>query len=106
VIADLAKPYRRPHQRWACERRVARGLLAALAVAIALVVLLGTVAHGGTSGGGPERVTVRAGDTLWSIAAAHSQGGDVRDVVDAIAAANHVEGGVIQPGQVLIVPAR
>ena len=105
MIADLAGPYRRPQQRWAAERRVARGLLAALVVAVALLVLLGTVAYGGTSGGGPERVTVRQGDTLWSIAAAHSQGGDVRDAVDAIAAANHVEGGVIHPGQVLIIPA-
>lgn len=105
MIADLANPYRRPRQSWAAERRIVRAVLAALMVALALLVLLGGVAYGGTSGGGPEHVTVQPGDTVWSIAAAHSQGGDVRDAVAAIAAANHIEGGVIRPGQVLIVPA-
>jgi nucleoid-associated protein YgaU len=103
VIADLARPYRRPQRRWDAERRMARAIVAALVVAVALLVLLGTVAYGG-AGGGPERVTVAPGDTLWSIAVTHGHGGDVRDTVDAIVAANHLDGGLIHPGQVLVIP--
>ena len=103
MIADLAGPYRRPQQRWAAERRVARGLLAALVVAVALLVLLGTVAYGGTSGGGPERVTVRQGDTLWSIAAAH-YAGDTRAGVWKIEHRNRIVDDVIVPGERLVLP--
>lgn len=104
MIADLARPYRRPLHRWERERRLALTIATAIAVAMALLIYLGTVAYGGISGGGPETVTVRPGDTLWSIAAAHSGGGDVRDEVDAITAANHLAGGSLRPGQTLVVP--
>jgi nucleoid-associated protein YgaU len=105
MIADLARPYRRPQHRWDGERRLVRAGLPALVLAIGLLILLATVAYGGTRGGGPERVTVAPGDTLWSIASAHGNGGDVRDTVDTIVAVNHLDGGLIHPGEILVVPA-
>jgi LysM repeat protein len=50
-------------------------------------------------------VTVRPGDTLWSIAAAHSRASaDMQEVVDRISDANHLQGGTLQPGQHLRIP--
>ena len=48
---------------------------------------------------------VRAGDTLWSIAAriAGPQA-DPRPVVDELVQANHVSTGVIVPGETLRLP--
>jgi hypothetical protein len=41
---------------------------------------------------------------VWSIAAARSGDGDVRQEVDAIMQANHQPSPVIVPGQVLLIP--
>ncbi len=50
-------------------------------------------------------VTVRPGDTLWSIAAAHAQGSsDLQEVVDRISDANRLKAGALQPGQHLRIP--
>jgi LysM repeat protein len=49
-----------------------------------------------------EIVVVQPGDTLWSIARRLVPGGDVRPLVDRLAAANG--GTVLQPGQQLVVP--
>lgn len=51
------------------------------------------------------RYVVQQGDTLWSIAERLAPGGDPRPVVDALAAANHVEPGALIPGQALVVPS-
>jgi LysM repeat protein len=49
-------------------------------------------------------VTVRPGDTLWAIAAAHaSPNADVQEVLDQISDVNHLSG-AIQPGQHLQIP--
>ncbi|MGB6412679.1 MAG: LysM peptidoglycan-binding domain-containing protein [Candidatus Cybelea sp.] len=49
-------------------------------------------------------VTVRPGDTLWGIAAAHSAPNtDLQEVVDRISDVNHLNG-TIQPGQHLRIP--
>jgi hypothetical protein len=54
--------------------------------------------------GGPERsYQVRAGDTLWSIAAA-SYGGDPREGVWKVRERNHLAGTTIAPGQLLRLP--
>jgi LysM repeat protein len=48
---------------------------------------------------------VRAGDTLWGIAAEHGPDDrDPRDVIDAIRQLNGIEGSVIHPGQVIEIP--
>jgi LysM repeat protein len=50
-------------------------------------------------------VTVRPGDSLWSIASAHAgPSADVQELVDRISDANHLRGGTIQPGERLRIP--
>ena len=56
-------------------------------------------------GAGPEqRYTVKAGDTLWSIASTH-YAGDPRDAIYRIDRRNHLGGSVIVPGERLVLPA-
>jgi predicted Zn-dependent protease len=50
-------------------------------------------------------VVVRPGDTLWSIASAHtSSSNDVQDTIDRITEVNHLSGVSIAPGQRIRVP--
>ena len=56
-------------------------------------------------GAGPEqRYTVKAGDTLWSIAVGH-YAGDPRDAIYRIDHRNHLGGSTIVPGQRLVLPS-
>ena len=52
--------------------------------------------------GCPIAYTARPGDTLWSIALRYSGGGDPRALVGPLEA--ELRGGVLQPGERLIVP--
>ncbi|QXC62493.1 LysM peptidoglycan-binding domain-containing protein [Aquihabitans sp. G128] len=52
---------------------------------------------------GARTVTVRAGDTLWSIARRLRPTGDVRPLVDQLAEANG--GTAIAPGDRLVIPS-
>ena len=50
-------------------------------------------------------VVVRPGDTLWSIASAHTpSSSDVQETIDRITEVNHLNGAAITPGQHLHVP--
>lgn len=50
-------------------------------------------------------VIVHPGDTLWSIASAHTGStSDVQDTIDRITEVNHLSGASIEPGQRLRVP--
>lgn len=50
-------------------------------------------------------VTVHSGDTIWSIAAAHtSADADIESTVDSINEANHLGSAPLQPGQRLRIP--
>jgi LysM repeat protein len=51
-----------------------------------------------------QRYRVKAGDTLWSIAAAH-YAGDPREAVWKIERRNHLDDASIQPGELLVLPA-
>jgi nucleoid-associated protein YgaU len=51
-----------------------------------------------------QRYVVRAGDTLWSIAARLAPGQDPRPVTDAIQTANHLDPGALVPGQSIVIP--
>lgn len=54
-----------------------------------------------------HRVAVAQGDTLWEIAARHTERKeDVRVVVDRIVKANNIQNAHIYPGQILQVPIR
>ncbi len=49
-------------------------------------------------------VTVSPGDTLWSIAAAHSGTTDIQETIDRITEANHLGAATLQPGEHLRIP--
>jgi hypothetical protein len=74
-------------------------------VILAAVVLVAWAVVARYSGaGGPERaVTVRAGDTLWSIAE-RTYAGDPREGVWRLQERNGLRGTVIVPGQRLVLP--
>ena len=78
--------------------------LAALGLTVALPTLSSVRLYAATT----QRyatVTVRPGDTLWSIAATHAAPtADVQEVVDRISDANHLQSGTLQPGQHLRIP--
>ena len=77
------------------------------AIAACLVVLAGfglaQIAHGG-SPAADTNVVVQPGDTLWSIAASHYPGDDVRVRVDDIEHANGLRNPIIEVGQTLRLP--
>jgi nucleoid-associated protein YgaU len=79
-------------------RLIASGLVLLALVAAALG------AARPSSGAGPEaRRVVRSGDTLWSIAAA-TYGGDPREGIWRIQRRNGLDGAIVRPGQVLVIP--
>ncbi|MGN7470468.1 cell division suppressor protein YneA [Brevibacillus sp. SAFN-007a] len=53
-----------------------------------------------------KEVTVRSGDSLWTIAVRHqrSEKVDVRDLVLDIKSANNLDSNLIYPGQTLFIP--
>lgn len=85
-------------------------LLTAVVVTLVLLVATGVgAAVVGTAGPGADDsyVThrVSAGDTLWDIAAAHTDpADDVRRTVFEIRRVNDLDESVIHPGQVLRIP--
>jgi LysM repeat protein len=80
-----------------------RGFLL-VAVTVFLSVA-GAHAAWGSSAAAYDTVTVRAGDTVWSIAADRYPGADTRDKVGEILSANGLHDAVLRPGQHLKVPS-
>jgi LysM repeat protein len=77
--------------------------LAALGLSVTLPVL-STSVHA-ASPVAYSSVTVRPGDTVWSLAERRTPaGGDVQGTVDAILAANHLGGANLTVGQHLQLP--
>jgi Tfp pilus assembly protein FimV len=90
-------------------RRVLAGLAALpAAIALSLAVVSGGAALASRDAGAPASsvpsVTVRAGDSLWSIAERVAPGSDPRDVVDAIVRLNALDGVGLTPGERLAIP--
>ena len=85
-------------------RRLA--VVLALAAGVALGSWLGPLlgGDGELRLAGEGSVIVRSGDTLWSIATSLDADGDVRGLIDEIQRLNGLEGGVLEPGQVLELP--
>jgi hypothetical protein len=53
-----------------------------------------------------QEIIVTSGDTLWSIAESqYMDGRDIRELVYVLKKVNHLDGGSLQIGQKLIVPA-
>lgn len=53
----------------------------------------------GPTSAGPSVVTVRAGDTLWSIASSAAPNTDPRAEISSIQTLNHLHGAALVPGQ-------
>lgn len=81
----------------------ARRLLAAVAAVACLSVGFALGARG-SAPAHYSTVVVQPGDTLWSIAAAHYPGDDVRVRVDDIEQANGLAGPTIEVGRSLKLP--
>ena len=82
-------------------------LALSLLVAATLALVIGRVVAGSIAGvAEPELVdvTVRPGDTLWSIASAASPDRDPRAVIDDIRDLNDISGDAVRVGEVLRVP--
>ncbi len=84
-------------------------LMPAIALAaLSLMVTLPTLSSMHLYAATPQRfstVTVAAGDTLWSIASAHTKNsGDVQETIDRITEANHLRAASLAPGQKLRIP--
>lgn len=103
MISDYSPALRRTRRRrW---QRDPRLIVAGLVTAVAGSFVLAGDVYGALNVGQPITVQVRAGDSLWNLAAAHYPGSDLRDRVAQIMADNHLAGGTINPGQVLELPA-
>jgi LysM repeat protein len=80
--------------------------LAALGALVAIPTLSTSRLYAAT----PEHysaVTVRSGDSLWTIAEANTApGGDIQETVDTIAAVNHLSDATIAPGERLRIPSQ
>ena len=90
-------------------RRKKFTLMPAIALAaLSLMVTLPTLSSMHLYAASAQRyasVTVHPGDTLWSIASAHtSNSGDVQETIDRITEANHLRAVDIQPGEKLRIP--
>ena len=91
-------------------RRVLVAMAAMPAVlALSVAVISGGSALASKDAGAPagsfETITVSSGDSLWSIAEEVAPAADPRDVVDAIARLNALQGVSISAGQRLAIPA-
>lgn len=76
-------------------------------VALALICSpLCAVSVGWPKGSGPvTQVVVQPGDTLWAIAKQYGPPNeDTRSVIYRIKQANRLDGSLIRPGEVLLVP--
>lgn len=88
-------------------RRLVAGLVLSAAVGLAAVLVPGLDGGAGSPElhlAGDTTVVVRPGDSVWSIALSVAGDRDVRGVVDAIQQLNDLDGGHLQPGDVLRLP--
>jgi nucleoid-associated protein YgaU len=79
-------------------------MFARIVVIVALLtVAVAWGARGSDSAGRKHVYVVRAGDTLWTIAASH-YGGDTREGVWRLQDENHLTGTLVRPGEKLVLP--
>jgi len=83
-----------------------RALVLPLALALVFLLLLAQRVNAGDMAVPTEPYRVVGGDTLWDLADGRTEDGeDVRSTVRLIQRMNDLDGGLIIPGQVLVLPA-
>jgi len=101
-------PSAQPRLRLTKRGRIVFTSLAAVPV-VAGVMLLALNGGGATatnsSGADLEQVTLKAGQSLWSLAEDIAPGVDPREVVSDILSVNQLDSGSVQAGQRLMLPA-
>ena len=86
-------------------KATARYALLVLFAAVMLVSILYEMQPADAGPSAPLQVTVQPGDTLWGLAAGYGpHNADVRTVVAQIRRLNRLDGSLIHPGQMLLVP--
>ncbi|WP_102193115.1 LysM peptidoglycan-binding domain-containing protein [Microbacterium aurantiacum] len=103
----------RPATRLRLTVRGRRVLLALAALPLAVGIGVAVISGGSALASGEsvatatfETVTVMPGDTLWSIAGEVAPDVDPRDVIGEISRLNLLQGGVLQIGQEISIPAQ
>ena len=103
----------RPATRLRLTARGRRVLLAVASIPLAVGIAFAAISGGSAIASGAdapavavETVTVMPGDTLWSIAGSIAPNADPRDVIGEISRMNLLQGGEIQIGQELAIPAQ
>jgi hypothetical protein len=94
-------------------RRLARTVVLATVLLLALVAMLGGRVPASQAGDGPAQratttVVVQPGQTLWSLAKSVAPGVDPRATIDRIKSLNGLSGSAtdtVRPGQQLVIPA-
>ena len=91
-------------------RLTRRGRLAVFVVGLLVAVAIAVAFAGGSvatseKGEPTDTIVVGTGVTLWDIASARAEGGDVRDMMSTIQQLNHLDSGMLVAGQRLRVPA-
>jgi Tfp pilus assembly protein FimV len=108
-LAPVTTLHRPPEHTIAAPLRLTRRGVYVVAVALAaLAVMLVALARMSAPSAGPaapahvpDTVTVRAGDTLWSIAGRLAPQSDPQAEVALLQRVNHLSGAALVPGQVL-----
>ncbi|MFJ4225486.1 LysM peptidoglycan-binding domain-containing protein [Microbacterium sp. NPDC089695] len=102
----------RPATRLRLTARGRRLVLAAAAVPLAVGIAFAALSGGSAVASNEqvptasfETITVMPGDTLWSIAESVAPGADPREVIGDITRLNSLQGGALQIGQEIAIPA-
>ncbi|MBO0981373.1 LysM peptidoglycan-binding domain-containing protein [Microbacterium sp. SD291] len=106
----------RPATRLRLTARGRQALLVLAAVPLAIGIGFAAISGGSAVASGQEAaasgtavfetMTVMPGDTLWSIAESLAPSADPRDVIGDITRLNLLQGGALQVGQELAIPAQ
>jgi LysM repeat protein len=89
------------------KNRIIKSRLLVLIITLALIAVPIMVNAQGTQESQYTTVVVHSGDTLWAIASEYTDNNkDVRETIYNIKKANNMDGGMIVPGQELLVPIK
>ena len=107
-LASIDDLMSRPQPYTPIYRLTRRGRLAVFALTLAVMIAIGVAFAGGSVATDEkletETIVVTPGDTLWEIASAHAESGDVRSMMRFLEDLNGLDSVVLASGQRLRVP--